>query len=72
MATRTRSRQEEAEEEDVGRDEEVDEEGAEEQNGQGAPSLSIQVEEDVVIIELPRDGNEADTLQRIAKFADGL
>jgi hypothetical protein len=65
----TRSKQIEDEDEDVVRDEESDDE---EQNGQAGASLSIQVDGDMLVIELPRDGNEADTLQRLAKFADGL
>jgi hypothetical protein len=66
MATRTKQ----DEDEDVERDEEVNED--EEQDGQGGASLSLQVYGDTLVIELPRDGNESDTLQRLAKFADGL
>ena len=66
MATRTKQ----VEDEDVERDEEVNED--EEQDGQGGASLSLQVYGDTLVIELPRDGNESDTLQRLAKFADGL
>ena len=65
----TRSKQIEDQDEDVVRDEESNDE---EQNGQGGASLSIQVYGDTLVVELPRDGNEADTLQRLAKFADGL
>ena len=64
----TRSKQAEEEEQDVERDEEFDEE----QDGQDGGGMSLRLEGDMMIIELPRDGNEADTLQRLAKFADGL
>jgi hypothetical protein len=71
MASRTSSRQDE----EVEEVDEVDEDVApdeEQQDGQRGGSLSITVEEEMLVIELPRDGNEADTLQRLAKFADGL
>lgn len=65
----TRSKQAEEAEQDVERDEEFDEE----QDGQdGGGGMSLRLEGDMMIIELPRDGNESDTLQRLAKFADGL
>jgi hypothetical protein len=65
MATRSKQ----VEDEDVARDEEGNDD---EQNGQDGASLSLQVYGDTLVIELPRDGNESDTLQRLAKFADGL
>jgi hypothetical protein len=65
MATRSKQ----VEDEDVVRDEEGNDD---EQNGQDGASLSLQVYGDTLVIELPRDGNESDTLQRLAKFADGL
>jgi hypothetical protein len=65
MATRSKQ----VEDEDVARDEEGNDD---EQNGQDGATLSLQVYGDTLVIELPRDGNESDTLQRLAKFADGL
>lgn len=50
----------------------IDEQEMEADGDGGAPALSIQVEQDVMVIELPRDGNEAETLQRLAQFADGF
>ena len=44
--------------------------GAQEQNGAGG--LHVNVEGDMILIELPRDGNEADTLTRLSKFVDGF
>ena len=41
-----------------------------EQNGGG--SLHVNVEDDLIVIELPRDGNEADTLSRLSQFVDGM
>ena len=41
-----------------------------EQNGNGG--LHVNVEGDMILIELPRDGNEADTLSRLSKFVDGM
>ena len=56
MATK---QQDEAQEQDV------------EQNG-GSGGLHVNVEGDMILIELPRDGNEADTLTRLSKFVDGF
>lgn len=41
-----------------------------EQNGNGG--LHVNVEGDMIFIELPRDGNEADTLSRLSAFVDGM
>lgn len=59
MATKQQEQQEEVEEQQP------------EQNGNGS-SLHINVEEDLIVIELPRDGNEADTLSRLSQFVDGM
>lgn len=50
-------------------DEEQDEQG---QQGGGSDGFMIEVMPDRITIEVNRDGNEADTLQRIAKLVDGL
>jgi|tagenome__1003787_1003787.scaffolds.fasta_scaffold14527071_1 hypothetical protein len=44
----------------------------EEQEGNGNGSLHINVEGEMIVIELPRDGNEAETLSRLSQFVDGL
>jgi hypothetical protein len=49
---------------------EVEEQEQEEQNGSGG--LHVNVDGDMILIELPRDGSEADTLSRLSKFVDGL
>ena len=68
MASRKQNDDAPVEEEDTG----VDEQEMEADGNGGGPALSIQVEQDVMVIELPRDGNEAETLQRLAQFADGF
>jgi hypothetical protein len=47
-----------------------EQDAAQEQNGSGG--LHVNVEGDMILIELPRDGNEADTLSRLSKFVDGF
>lgn len=50
---------------------EVDETGEEEQDyEQGGTSINIT--EDSISIDVPRDGNEGETLSRLAKLVDGL
>lgn len=50
-------------------DQEVDEAGEEEYEQAGT---SINISEDSISIEVPRDGNEGETLSRLAKLVDGL
>ena len=50
----------------------VEEQDAEQQEQNGAGGLHVNVEGDMILIELPRDGNEADTLTRLSKFVDGF
>ena len=57
-----------AEEEEV--DEAGEEEGEEYEQDQGGTSINIT--EESISIEVPRDGNEGDTLSRLAKLVDGL
>jgi hypothetical protein len=52
-------------------EQEVDETGEEdEEYEQGGTNINIT--EDMISIEVPRDGNEGDTLGRLAKLVDGL
>jgi hypothetical protein len=51
-------------------EQEVDETGEEEEYEQGGTSINIT--EDSISIEVPRDGNEGETLSRLAKLVDGL
>jgi hypothetical protein len=44
----------------------------EEQDQDGNGGLHINVEGEMIVIELPRDGNEAETLSRLSQFVDGL
>jgi hypothetical protein len=62
MATKQQERQDDVEEQDVDQEQE--------QNGNG--SLHIDVDGDMIVIELPRDGNEGETLSRLSQFVDGL
>lgn len=49
----------------------AEDEGQEyEEEGQGGTSINIT--EDMISVEVPRDGNEGDTLNRLAKLVDGL
>ena len=34
--------------------------------------IQVNIYEDTLVVELPRDGNEAETLSRLAKFVDGI
>jgi hypothetical protein len=70
MATRKQSDDEQVDEQETSVDEQQDDDEME-SNG-SAPALSFQVDQDVMVIELPRDGNEAETLTRLAQFADGF
>ncbi|HSI80092.1 MAG TPA: hypothetical protein VK919_05510 [Solirubrobacterales bacterium] len=54
-----------------------DEEAVEQEDGaqveeDDSPALSITVHDDLVIVEVPRDGNEANALKRISGLVDGL
>jgi hypothetical protein len=61
-----RKADQEVEEQEEGVEEDEEQE-YEEQNG-----TSINIAEDAITIEVPRDGNEAETLSRLAKLVDGL
>jgi hypothetical protein len=52
-------------------DEQNDDGEGDEQSG---PQNGIQVNiyEDLLVIELPRDGSEAETLSRLSQFVDGM
>jgi len=54
---------EQLEDEDDGDDEQM------ESNNNG---IQVNIYEDTLIVELPRDGNEAETLSRLSKFVDGI
>jgi hypothetical protein len=49
-------------------DEASEEEGQEYEQG----GTSINITEDSISIDVPRDGNEGETLSRLAKLVDGL
>ena len=34
--------------------------------------IQVNIYEDTLIVELPRDGNESETLSRLSKFVDGI
>jgi hypothetical protein len=53
--------EEQDEEQELGEEEEEEEEG-----------ISINITESTVSIEVPRDGNEGETLARLGKMVDGL
>ena len=54
-------------ESDEGIDEDADDEQMESNNG-----IQVNVYEDTLVVELPRDGTEAETLSRLSQFVDGL
>lgn len=49
----------------------VEEEQGEEYEGEET-GTSINITEESITIEVPRDGNEGETLTRVAKLVDGL
>jgi hypothetical protein len=53
-------------------EQEMDETGEEEEEEYEQPGTSINISEDSISIEVPRDGNEGETLSRLAKLVDGL
>lgn len=55
------------EQEDVEQQEDDDQDLEEEQDG-----ISINITEDTITIDVPRDGNEGDTLSRVSKMVEGL
>jgi hypothetical protein len=48
-------------------EQDADEEQMESNNG-----IQVNIYEDSLVVELPRDGNEAETLSRLSKFVDGI
>lgn len=56
------------------KDEEQEVEGVEEEEEQeyDQAGTSINITEETIMIEIPRDGNEGDILGRLAKLVDGL
>lgn len=53
------------------KDEAVEQEEAQAEEEDSA-ALSITVHDDLVIVEVPRDGNEANALKQISGLVDGL
>lgn len=52
---------------------EVEQQKDEEQEPEGEESgISINITDDMITIDVPRDGNEGETLTRLAKMVDGL
>ena len=49
-----------------------DEEDDEEQMESSNSGIQVNIYEDTLVVELPRDGNEAETLSRLSKFVDGM
>jgi hypothetical protein len=62
---------EEPDEEEFEEDQEPDE-NDDEGEQQGGGGLSLRVREDAIEIDLPRDGNESNTLEQLAKVVDQL
>ena len=58
----------EEEQEEVEEQDEEEAEGVEEEEG----GISINITEDTITIDLPRDGNESETLSQLAKMVEGL
>ncbi|MET0557643.1 MAG: hypothetical protein ABW065_03080 [Solirubrobacterales bacterium] len=61
-------------EEQNGEEQEVEEEEeeAEEEEEVEESGISINITEDTITIDVPRDGNEGEMLTRLAKLVDGL
>ena len=54
-------------------DEQVDDEDADdEQMESNNNGIQVNIYEHTLVVELPRDGNEAETLSRLSKFVDGI
>jgi hypothetical protein len=51
---------------------EEEEEGDEEQMESSNNGIQVNIYEDTLVVELPRDGNESETLSRLSKFVDGI
>jgi hypothetical protein len=49
-----------------------DEEADDEQMESSNTGIQVNIYEDTLVVELPRDGNEAETLSRLSKFVDGM
>jgi hypothetical protein len=60
-------KKEEPEEVEQQQDDEEGFEEAEEESG-----ISINITEDTITVDLPRDGNEGETLTQLAKMVEGL
>jgi hypothetical protein len=59
-------------EEDLPDEQFDDEEDDEEQMESSNSGIQVNIYEDTLVVELPRDGNEAETLSRLSKFVDGM
>jgi hypothetical protein len=57
----------EEDQEDVEQQEDDDQDLEEEQSG-----ISINITEEAITIDVPRDGNEGETLSRLSKMVEGL
>ena len=53
-------------------EQEKDEQQEQMDDQNGAGSTMIEIFNDEITITVPRDGNESETLQRVAQLADGL
>jgi hypothetical protein len=52
--------------------EDVEQEESEDQEYEEEQGTSINITQESITIEVPRDGNEGETLGRLAKLVDGL
>jgi hypothetical protein len=59
-------------EEDLPDEQVEDEDGDEEQMESSNNGIQVNIYEDTLVVELPRDGNESETLTRLSKFVDGI
>ena len=59
-------------EEDLPDEQVDDEDGDEEQMESSNNGIQVNIYEDTLVVELPRDGNESETLTRLSKFVDGI
>jgi hypothetical protein len=66
-STNAETEEPEAQEEEAPEEEEFDENG-----GGSAPGLNIDVADDRVVIELPRDGNERPSLEAIGAMLESM
>jgi hypothetical protein len=55
-----------------GEQEDVEQQDDDDQDLEGDQGVSINITEDTITIDLPRDGNEGETLSQLSKMVEGM